>query len=158
MYCLTINEVAIKLGLHPYTIQRMCEKERFRGAYLAENGDWMIPEDNFITTRKQDKKSEEILQQIDRKNQGEDTNADVLFVSPQLVADFYEVAVEKVICWIEQGYLSCKELDGKPGKYLVPKEEFEYLKMKRESDSTEEEIKELLGSDYIEDWEVEIEE
>ena len=44
------------------------------------------------------------------------------------------------------------------GEYIVPKEEFDYLKSKRGTDATEEEIKKILGSDYIEDWEVEIDE
>ena len=59
-----------------------------------------------------------------------------------------------MVGWIKQGYLSGKQMEG---QYFVPKEEFEYLKSKRDTDATEEEIKKLLGSDYIEDWEVEIE-
>ncbi|RTR26297.1 DNA-binding protein [Robertmurraya yapensis] len=152
MYSLV--EVCKKLGLDRQTVQNMCEKGRFQGAYQNENGEWLIPEFIFTTTRKQDEKAEKILQHIERKNRGGRDESDVPHIPAKVIADFYEVTLEKVISWIKQGYLSGKQMEG---EYLVPKEEFDYLKSKRDKDSTEEEIKKLLGSDYIEDWEVEIE-
>lgn len=149
MYSLV--EVCKKLGLDLQTVQNMCEKGRFQGAYQTENG-WLIPEYNFITSKKYDEKAEEILRYIDRKNHG---GRDESNISAKEVADFYEVTLEKVVTWIKQGYLSGKKMEG---EYVVPKEEFEYLKSKRDKDATEEDIKKLLGSDYILDWEVEIEE
>lgn len=152
MYSLV--EVCKKLGLDRQTVQNMCEKGRFQGAYQTENG-WLIPEYNFITTKKQDEKTEEILRYIDRKNHGGRDENSIPFIPAKIVADYYEVTLEKVISWIKQGYLSGKQIEG---EYLVPKEEFDYLKSKRDKDATEGEIKKLLGSDYIEDWDVEIEE
>lgn len=148
-------EVCKKLGLDPQTVQNMCEKGMFQDAYQTENGEWLIPEFNFTTTRKQDEKAEEILQHIEGKNRSSRDESDITHISAKEVADFYEVTLEKVISWIKQGYLSGKQMEG---EYLVPKEEFDYLKSKRDKDSTEEEIKKLLGSDYIEDWDIEIEE
>lgn len=147
-------EVCKKLGLDRQTVQNMCEKGMFQDAYQTENGDWLIPEYNFITTKKQDEKAEEILRHIDRKNHGGKNETDIPYIPAKTVADYYEVTLEKVVGWIKQGYLSGKQMEG---QYFVPKEEFEYLKSKRDTDATEEEIKKLLGSDYIEDWEVEIE-
>ncbi len=153
MYSLV--EVCKKLGFDRQIVQKMCEKGMFQDAYQTENGEWLIPEFNFTTTRKQDEKAEEILQHIDRKNYGGRDETVIPYIPAKIVADYYEVTLEKVINWIRQGYLSGKQMEG---EYLVPKEEFDYLKSKREKDSTEEEIKELLGSDYIEDWDIEIEE
>ncbi|MBL5767362.1 hypothetical protein B5V88_07090 [Heyndrickxia sporothermodurans] len=153
MYSLV--EVCKKLGLDHQTVQNMCEKGRFQGAYQTENGEWLIPEFIFSTTRKQNEKAEEILQRIDRKNNGGRDETDISYISAKIVADFYEVTLEKVISWIKRGYLSGKQMEG---EYLVPKEEFDYLKSKRDKDSTEEEIKKLLGSDFILDCDVEIEE
>lgn len=152
MYSLV--EVCTKLGLDRQTVQNMCEKGMFQDAY-PENGDWLIPEYNFITTKKQDEKAEGILRHIDRKNHGGRDDTFIPYIPAKIVADYYEVTLEKVISWIKQGYLSGKQIEG---EYLVPKEEFDYLKSKRDRDATEEEIKKLLGSDYIENWEVEIEE
>lgn len=45
-----------------------CVKMKFKGAYRSEGGHWRIPEDNFITSKKQDKKIDELFEQIDRKN------------------------------------------------------------------------------------------
>ena len=45
-------EVCKKLGLDRQTVQNMCEKGMFQDAYQTENGDWLIPEYNFITTKK----------------------------------------------------------------------------------------------------------
>lgn len=147
MYSFT--EVCKKLGLDSQTVQNMCEKGMFQDAYQTENGDWLIPEYNFITTKKQDEKAEKFLMHIDRKNYGGRDETVIPFIHAKIVADYYKVTLEKVISWIKQGYLSGKQMEG---EYLVPKEEFDYLKSKRESDATEEEIKKLLGSDYIEDW------
>lgn len=82
----------------------------------------------------------------------------VEYIDAKLVANFYGVTLETVVNWIKQGHLSGKQLEGQQGKYLVPKEEFEYLKSKTENDTTEEAIRELLGSDYSDDWDLEIEE
>lgn len=153
MYSFT--EVCKKLGLDCQTVQNMCEKGMFQDAYQTEDGVWLIPEFNFTTTRKQDKKVEEILRHIDRKNHAGRDETVIPYIPAKVVADYYEVTLEKVISWIKQGFLSGKQLEG---EYLVPKEEFDYLKSKRDKDATEEEIKKLLGSDYNDDWEVEIEE
>lgn len=64
----TPNEVAKKLGLSDQTIRRMCEKGKFRGAYKTDGGHWKIPEDNFITSREQDSRAEEVFRHIERKN------------------------------------------------------------------------------------------
>ncbi|AIF45085.1 hypothetical protein [Virgibacillus sp. SK37] len=80
------------------------------------------------------------------------------YVDAQVVADYYNVELETVVNWIKQRQLSGKERVGKPSRYLVPKEEYEYLKSKRDKDSTKEEIKKLLGSDFTDDWDVEIDE
>lgn len=155
---LTVAETSKKLGLDSHTIQNMCKKGMFRDAYQNDNGDWLIPEDNFITTRKQDEITDEILRKIDSRNQGTMTGTNVEYVDAQIVADYYGVKLEKVVSWITHGYLSGKEMEAHPGKYLVPKEEFEYLKSNRDKDTTEEEIKKFLGSDYIDDWDLEIDE
>lgn len=62
------NEVAKKLGLSDQTIRRMCEKGKFKEAFRTEGGHWRIPEDNFITSPKQDKQAKEFFEHIDRKN------------------------------------------------------------------------------------------
>jgi excisionase family DNA binding protein len=66
----TTSEAAKKLGLSDQTIRRMCESGRFKRAHRScgENGHWRIPEENFITTREQDQKAEEILEHLDQKN------------------------------------------------------------------------------------------
>lgn len=65
----TIIEVANKLGLDNRTIIRMCEQGKFKGAYpVAGNRDWRIPEENFITTKKDDETAEIALQQINKKS------------------------------------------------------------------------------------------
>lgn len=65
----TVKEVALKLGLSMKQITNMCEKGRFKGAYQSDNAEWLIPDDNFITTKEQYERANEILQHIDRKNQ-----------------------------------------------------------------------------------------
>lgn len=151
----SVADVCKKLGLDRQTVQNMCEKGMFQDAYQIENGEWLIPEYNFTTTRKQDEKAEEILRHIDRKNNEGKDESEIPYIPARAVADYYDVTLEKVISWIKQGYLSGKQVEG---RYLVPKEEFEYLRSKRDTDATEGEIKKLLGSDYIEGLEVEIEE
>lgn len=67
----TTSEAAKKLGLSDQTISRMCEQGKFKGAKLvAENGKCRIPEENFFTSRTQDKEAEMVLQRIDKKNEG----------------------------------------------------------------------------------------
>lgn len=65
----TTSEAAHKLGLSDQTIRRMCESGKLKGAYRSEGGHWRIPEENFITTRKQDINANEILEYLDKKNQ-----------------------------------------------------------------------------------------
>jgi excisionase family DNA binding protein len=77
-------------------------------------------------------------------------------VDAQIVADYYGVPLKKVVSWINEGHLSGVQMEGHPDKYLVPKEEFDYLKSKRDKDTTEKELKKLLGA--LDDWEFEIEE
>lgn len=66
----TSSEAAKKLGLSEQTINRMCEKGRFTGAKRSDdiNGEWVIPQENFITTNEQDDVAEMVLQKIDNKN------------------------------------------------------------------------------------------
>lgn len=68
MYLITLREVAEKLGLSENTIHCMCQKEMFKGAYQTETGDWLIPEDNFITSKNQDKRTHELFHHLDKKN------------------------------------------------------------------------------------------
>ncbi|WP_019155436.1 MerR family transcriptional regulator [Robertmurraya massiliosenegalensis] len=155
MDSLNIDEVAKKLGLDQLTVINMCIRGRFPNAFQNENGDWLIPKSNFITTREQDERAEEVLRQIDRKNRGGRDETEIPYISAKAVSDFYQVRLEKVENWIKEGYLSGKQIEG---DYFVPKEEFEYLKARRDSDTLEEELKNLLGEDFINSWDVEIEE
>lgn len=70
----TVSEAAKKLDLNDETVRILCERGIFQNAYKNENGNWIIPEDYFITTKEQDDKAEEILRYIDKKNQGIDNN------------------------------------------------------------------------------------
>lgn len=76
------------------------------------------------------------------------------FVVIQVVADYYGVKVETIRDWIEKGKISGKQIANQAGNYLIPLEEFEYLKKMRDEDQTEDFLKELLGEDY-EDWALE---
>lgn len=51
MYYLSVKDVSNKLGLDQPTVQKMCEKGKFHNAYQTDNGDWLISEDNFVTTK-----------------------------------------------------------------------------------------------------------
>lgn len=62
------NEVAKRLGLSDQTIRRMCENGKFKEAFKTDGGHWRIPEDDFVATRKQDRKAEQVLEHIDMKN------------------------------------------------------------------------------------------
>lgn len=150
----TVAEVCKKLGLDRQTVERMCEKGKFRDAHKNENGFWLIPDHNFITSREQDERAEEVLRQIDRKNRGGRDENEISYIPAKIVSDFYQLTLEKVENWIKLGYLSGKQVEG---EYFVPEDEFEYLKARRESDTTEEEIKKFLGSDIV-DWDFKIEE
>ncbi|GER74616.1 helix-turn-helix domain-containing protein [Weizmannia acidilactici] len=94
------------------------------------------------------------MQNFSRKNQ---TINNVEFVNTQIVADYYGVTQETVIRWVKQGLLSGKQSDVNPDHYLIPKEEFEYLKTKRDQFDTERIIQDLLQDDCTEDWEFELE-
>ncbi|MEC3835422.1 MULTISPECIES: hypothetical protein [Bacillus] len=76
------------------------------------------------------------------------------FIDVQTVADYYEVNCETVKLRIRENRISGKQLEF--GKYLVSTEEFEYLKAKRDRDNTDKDIRQLLGDDYCDDWEVKI--
>ncbi|GIN59921.1 hypothetical protein J8TS2_42400 [Lederbergia ruris] len=89
----------------------------------------------------------------DHKNEPK-PNFDFEFIDIQTVADYYEVNCETVKKWIMENRISGKQLVS--GKYLVSKQEFEYLKTKRDQDNTEKDIRQLLGDDYSDDWEVEL--
>lgn len=82
-------------------------------------------------------------------------DADVEYINARLVADYYEVTLETVMSWINQGLLSGKPVIGQNEEYLVPKEEFEYL-TKRENIMLDKDMQEFLGGDFDDDWEVEI--
>ena len=81
----------------------------------------------------------------------------VRYVDTKLVADYYGVSTETVRNWIKDGKISGKQFSNR-GKWFIPTEEFEYLKKQRENDDTEDEITELLGEDFGDDWEVELDE
>ena len=63
MNYLTVDEVCNKLGLDRQIVQKMCEDGKFHNTYRTEDGEWLIPEDNFVTTKEQDEKAEEIFLQ-----------------------------------------------------------------------------------------------
>lgn len=149
----SVKEVALKLGLSMEQITNMCEKGRFKGAYQSDKAEWFIPDENFIITKEQFERANEILQHIDRKNQVVDKSE--LFINANLVAIYFETTLIEVKLWIKKGIISGKKCEENPDIYLVSKEEFEYLKAKREQDDTNKAIGELLGEDLT-DWDVEI--
>ncbi|MGM0877467.1 MAG: helix-turn-helix domain-containing protein [Bacillota bacterium] len=81
------------------------------------------------------------------------------YVDTKTVAEYYGVTQETVRDWIKKNIISGHQL-GTRGRYLIPREEFEYLKTRRDKskDETEKVMKDFLGEDYSEDWEIEIEE
>ncbi len=81
------------------------------------------------------------------------------YVDTKTVAEYYGVTSETVRNWIQKNIISGHQV-GPRGRYLIPKEEFEYVKQRREhqKDETEKLMKDFLGEDYTEDWEIEIEE
>lgn len=81
----------------------------------------------------------------------------VRYIDTKSVADYYGVSTETVRNWIKDGKISGKQLSNR-GKWLIPAEEFEYLKKQKENDDSEDEIAQLLGEDFGDDWEVEIDE
>ena len=64
----TPKEVAKRLGVSDQTVRRMCDRGKFPGAYQTDGGHWKIPKDVLITTEEQDRKAEQLFQQIDAKN------------------------------------------------------------------------------------------
>ncbi|MBO8155081.1 MAG: helix-turn-helix domain-containing protein [Bacillaceae bacterium] len=64
----TPKEVSKKLGVSDQTVRRMCDRGRFPGAYQTDGGHWRIPKDSLVTTEAQDRKAEEVLQNIDAVN------------------------------------------------------------------------------------------
>ncbi|WP_099355696.1 hypothetical protein [Fredinandcohnia onubensis] len=140
------KEVALKLGLSIKIIQNLCEKGRLKDAYQTDDGQWIIPAKNFITSKEQDERAEIILKQIDEKNR--EVDKDMVFIDAQLVADYYGVTLKQVNCWIKQRKISGKKDSEDPERYLIPKEEFEYLKEKRETDDINEIIKEFFGNEF----------
>ncbi|GAA0501759.1 hypothetical protein GCM10008986_31580 [Salinibacillus aidingensis] len=81
----------------------------------------------------------------------------VRHIDTKSVADYYGVSTETVRNWIKEGKISGKQLSNR-GKWFIPSEGFEYLKKQREHDDTEDEIAELPGEDFGDDWEVELDE
>lgn len=79
----------------------------------------------------------------------------VRYIDTKTVADYYGVSTETVRNWIKDGKISGKQLSNR-GKWFIPVEEFEYLKKQKENDDTEDEISQLLGEDFGDDWEVEL--
>lgn len=63
-----VGEVAKKLGVSTQTVKRHCEEGRFLGAKKTPGGHWRIPKTLFRTTEEQDKKAEETLRRLDKKN------------------------------------------------------------------------------------------
>lgn len=149
----TVDEVAKKLGLDTQIIENMCKKGTLEGSFQTVKGIWQIPEAIFITTREQDNVTEELFEHLNSKNEEND-----FYIFHDVVASYYGVPASTVIEWINQRLLSGKRSSQNEDIYLVPREEFEYLKTRREQDNTEEVMQKLLGDDYSEDWDVEIDE
>ncbi|MFT8319635.1 MAG: helix-turn-helix domain-containing protein [Bacillus sp. (in: firmicutes)] len=91
----TVAEVCKKLGLDRQTVERMCEKGKFRDAHKNENGLWLIPDYNFITSREQDERAEEVLRQINRKNRGGRDETEIPYIPAKIVADYYGATLKK---------------------------------------------------------------
>ncbi|WP_088103100.1 hypothetical protein [Halalkalibacter urbisdiaboli] len=49
-------------------VRRMCDRGKFPGAYQTDGGHWNIPKNVLITTEEQERKAEQLFQQIDTKN------------------------------------------------------------------------------------------
>ncbi|UTR10169.1 helix-turn-helix domain-containing protein [Evansella sp. LMS18] len=64
----TTTEAAQTLGFSDQTIRRMCESGKIKGASRSEGGHWRIPVEYFATTREQDRKAENILTHLDKRN------------------------------------------------------------------------------------------
>ncbi|MCP8970461.1 helix-turn-helix domain-containing protein [Ectobacillus ponti] len=81
------------------------------------------------------------------------------YVDTKTVAEYYGVTSETVRNWIQKNVISGHQV-GPRGRYLIPREEFEYMKQRREhqKDETEQLMKDFLGKDYTENWEIEIDE
>ncbi|HCX48066.1 MAG TPA: hypothetical protein DG757_03270 [Bacillus sp. (in: Bacteria)] len=81
------------------------------------------------------------------------------YVDTKTVADYYGVTPETVRNWIKQNIISGHQIGGPCGKFMIPKEEFDFLKAKREfiNEETEAVMKELWGDDYTDDWEIAVE-
>lgn len=82
----------------------------------------------------------------------------IRFVDIKTVAEYYGVTTETVRNWIKSGKISGKQLSGHRGKWFIPLEEFEYLKQREAADSIDADLKKLLGDDYDEDFEFELDE
>lgn len=67
------------------------------------------------------------------------------------------MTTETVRNWIKEGKISGKQLSDR-GKWFILAEEFDYLKEKRENNDIEDDLKDFLGGDFGEDWNVELEE
>lgn len=92
-----------------------------------------------------------------RNKNSQFTNS-IEYVNAQEVADYYGVTLETVKEWIKSRKISGKQSEENSDQYWVVKEEFIYLKNRRDQDETEKIIQELLGDDYSEDLEVELDE
>lgn len=89
---------------------------------------------------------------------GKDKSNEEKYVDTNTVAEYFGVTSETVRNWIKDKIISGKQVGGARGKYLIPREEFEFLKSKREDGrkATEAVMKDFLGDDYSEDWEIEL--
>lgn len=82
----------------------------------------------------------------------------IQYVNADEVAGHYNVSPDTVVEWVKQGKISGEKSATNPDHYLIPKEEFEFLKKRSEQDCTEKEIRQLLGDVYEQGWEVEMDE
>ncbi|MCB5935885.1 helix-turn-helix domain-containing protein [Caldibacillus thermoamylovorans] len=81
----------------------------------------------------------------------------VRYVDTKLVEDYYGVSTETVRNWIKDGKISGKQLSDR-GKWFIPAEEFEFSEKRIENDDTHEKLAEILGENFDDDWEVELDE
>jgi excisionase family DNA binding protein len=97
-----------------------------------------------------------IVEKIQQPSEAEENSP---YVSTSEVAEYYGVTTETVRDWIRKKIIPAKRV-GANGRYKILREDFELLKSKRDKStySSNEMIKEVLGDDFAEDWELVLDE
>lgn len=98
--------------------------------------------------------------EIDRSKHRSETEEDTDdgdYVSTKTIAEYYGVTQQTIREWIEKNIISGHRV-GNRGRYRIPREEFELLKKQRDIGikETEDVMKEVLGEDYSEDWQFDL--